>query len=54
MPNWTGGMVSTSEDDDDDDNEQQATTTRNNHLRKCLLCNIEVKRKLKKAKKFPP
>jgi len=45
VPNWTGGMTSTSDDDEDDDDDgQQAIPIRNNHLRKCLLCNIEVKK----------
>ena len=34
-------MISTSEDDDE--NEQAAVTSNNSYLRKCLLCNIEVK-----------
>lgn len=46
MPNWTGGMASTSDDDDDD--EQQAVPIRDNQLRKCLLCNIEVRKKIEK------
>jgi hypothetical protein len=43
VPNWTGGMVSTSDDDDDDG--QPIVATNNTHLRKCLLCNIEVKKR---------
>jgi hypothetical protein len=42
-------MASTSDDDDD---EQQPVTTSNNHLRKCLLCNIEVKKNVEKTKNF--
>ncbi len=42
-------MASTSDDDDD---EQQPVTTSNNHLRKCLLCNIEVKKKYRENKEF--
>ncbi len=45
MPNWTGGISSTSDEDDD---EQQTVSIGNTHLRKCLLCNIEVKIKVEK------
>ncbi len=50
MPNWTGGMVSTSDDDNDDDHDEQdgVATRNNNHLRKCLLCNIQVRKNLRK------
>ncbi|CAF0758009.1 unnamed protein product [Adineta ricciae] len=43
VPNWTGGMNSTSDDDDEEEDisEQNTKVPRDSHLRKCLLCNIE-------------
>jgi len=39
IPRWTGAVESTSDEDEND--LEQPIPTNKNHLRKCLLCNIE-------------
>ena len=43
-------MNSTSDDDDEEEDisEQNTKVPRNSHLRKCLLCNIEVESRIRK------
>ena len=50
MPNWTGGLNSTSDDEDEEEDisEQNTKVPRDSHLRKCLLCNIEVENPIRK------
>lgn len=45
IPNWTGQMNGSSDEEDESPEGQRMTTNSNSHLRKCLLCNIEVKKK---------
>ena len=46
IPNWTGQMDASSDEESESPEGQQMTTNSNHHLRKCLLCNIEVRKDL--------